>query len=387
MRHTRVALAALTIATSVASGQTTGQRGDPPRAHVITTFSYVGELVRNVGGGARGGAAFPGVAGVQFTLPLESLVGWAGARVLVLAIGTHGGAPSTFVGDVQGVSNIEAPPAVRLEEAWLQQNLFGNRLSGLVGRFDVNAEFYRLQSGALFLNSSFGIGPEFSQSGGAGKRPSLFPNTAFGARLAFKPARNLVWRAAAVDGPMLIGEVAVLVRSDTAEQPRERRFAIGRGRTRPYGAKVALGAWYYPARFSDLSDSTRHRGSGGAYLIGDITMRSLTAFAQLGVGDGRVNQISGYVAGGLTLTAPIRSRTQDVVGVAVAAALNGSHFERAQTLIGVLAAGETTAELTYLAQFGPWLSVQPDAQYVIHPGGTRGLRNATVLGLRVAVSH
>ena len=54
---------------------------------------------------------------------------------------------------------------------------------------------------------------------------------------------------------------------------------------------------------------------------------------------------------------------------------------------GVPAAGETTLELIYLAQISSWLSVQPDVQYVIHPRGTRLLRNATVLGLRVAISH
>ena len=125
----------------------------------------------------------------------------------------------------------------------------------------------------------------------------------------------------------------------------------------------------------------------GAYLLGDVAIRSLTAFAQLGLGDGRVNQIGGYVGGGLTLSAPLSSRPQDMVGLAVAAARNGSHFERAQATAGIPAAGETTIELTYLAQLGSWLSIQPDAQYVIHPSGTRVLRNATVLGLRVAVSH
>src|SRR3989441_591410 len=98
----------------------------------------------------------------------------------------------------QGVSNLEAPTKVRLEEAWLQQNLLDNRLSWLVGRYDLNTEFYRLQSGALFINSSFGIGPEFAHSGVAG--PSTFPNTAVGTRVDFKPSPNVVWRAAVLDG-------------------------------------------------------------------------------------------------------------------------------------------------------------------------------------------
>ena len=402
------ALAAMTCVAPAASGQTAG--GDSGARAVVPTFSYTGELVGNAAGGARRGAAFAGAAGLQATILLRRLVGWHGARIFVFALGTHGGAPSDLVGDVQGVSNLEARAAVRLEEAWLQQNLLDNRLSWLVGRYDLNTEFYRLQSGALFVNSSFGIGPEFAQSGVAG--PSIFPNTAVGTRVDFKPSPNVVWRAAVLDGVpvgrpeggirlfapgdgvLLVGEVALLSRPDTLGEPRQRRFQIGRGPTRSYMGKLALGAWYYTARFPDVVATlpngapARHRGSGGAYLIGDQTVWSrLTAFAQLGLGDGRVNQIGGYVGGGLTFTAPVPSRTQDVLGLAVAAARNGSHYERAQAAAGDPAAGETTVELTYLVQLGSWLTVQPDAQYVIHPGGTRATRNAVVLGLRAAVSH
>jgi porin len=409
------ALAAMTWGAPAVSGQTlVGDSGARP---VILTYSYTGELVQNAGGGTRRGAAFAGAAGMQFTLLLRRLVGWHGARIFVFALDTHGGAPSDLVGDVQGVSNLEAPAAVRLEEVWLQQNLLGNRLSWLVGRYDLNTEFYRLQSGALFVNSSFGVGPEFALSGVAG--PSIFPNTAVGTRVDFKPSPNVVWRAAVLDGVpvgrqggairlfapgdglLLVGEVAVVSRPDTAGVPRHRRFQIGRGPTRSYTGKLALGAWYYTARFPDLVGTLpngaplQHRGSGGAYLIGDQTVWSprrgrpgtLTAFAQLGLGDGRINQIGGYLGGGLTFTAPFPSRAQDELGLAVAAARNGSHYERAQTAAGTSAAGETTVELTYLAQVGSWLAVQPDVQYVIHPGGTRAAQNAVVAGLRVAASY
>ena len=410
---TRLALSAMSVLVAtttgapVLCGQTAG--ADSGARGVIPTFSYTGELVRDAVGGTRRGSAFVGAAGVQVTLRLGRLLGWHGAQLFVFALGTHGGAPSELVGDVQGVSNLEAPAGLKLEEAWLQQNLLDNRLSWLVGRYDLNTEFYRLQSAALFMNSSFGIGPELAQSGVGG--PSIFPNTAVGTRVDFKPSRNLAWRAALLDGvpvdrpgegirlfapgdgALLVGEVALLHRPDTAGVPRQRRFGIGRGRARPYGGKLAIGAWYYTARFSDLVDtlpngaSVQHRGSGGAYLIGDLTVRSLTAFAQLGLGDGRVNQIGGYLGGGFTLTAPFASRAQDALGLAVAAARNGSHYERAQTAAGGTAAGETSVELTYLAQLGSWLTVQPDLQYVIHPGGTRATRNAVVPGLRVAVSH
>ena len=390
---------------------------DSSATHAITTaFAYTGDLVGVARGGAEGGTAYMGAAAGEVTLLLQPLVGWRGARVFVFVLGTHGRPPDRLVGNVQGVSNIAATAGIRLEEAWLQQNLFANRLSLLVGRYDLNSEFYRLQSAAVFVNSSFGIGPELAQSGVGG--PSIFPHTSVGARINYKPAPNAVWRLAVMDGVpvdrpghrtamfaagdgvLFVGEMALLSRPDTAVPMRGERFQIGRGLSRTYSAKVAIGSWYYTSQFPDLSDTLsngapiRHRGSFGAYVIGDATIwaqsqssRSLSAFVQLGLGDGRVNQIAGYVAGGLTLTAPVVNRSQDVLGLAVAAALNGAHFERAQAATGNLAAGETTLELTYSAQLRSWLSIQPDAQFVIHPGGTRALRNAIVPGLRIAISH
>ena len=385
---------------------------------LAATYAYTGEVVGNAAGGTRGGAVILGVAGLQLTLRLRPLFGWRGAQVFVFVLGTHGGAPSALVGDVQGVSNLQAPAKLRLEEVWLQQHLFGDRLSWLVGRYDLNTEFYRLQSAALLVNSSFGIGPEFAESGRAG--PSIFPNTSLGTRIDFKPFPNMVWRAAVLDGvpvnrpgggfrpfaagdgALLVAEVAILSRPDTLGAPRHRRFQIGRRAPRAYSGKIALGGWYYTARFQDLSERlpsgepVRHRGSGGAYLLGDRTIWSagrgggpaaLSAFVQLGLGDDRVNQVGGYLGGGLTFTAPFAGRAQDQVGLAVASALSGSHYDRAQAAAGTPAASETTLELTYLAQLRSWLAVQPDVQLVIHPGGTSARRDALVPGLRIALSR
>jgi porin len=406
---------AMACASPAAGAQTS--ESDARIRPLAATYAYTGEVVGNAAGGTRRGAVVLGVAGAQVTLRLRPLFGWRGARVFVFVLGTHGGAPSALVGDVQGVSNLQAPARLRLEEAWLQQNLFGNRLSWLVGRYDLNTEFYRLQSAALFVNSSFGIGPEFAGSGRAG--PSIFPNTSLGTRLDFKPSPNMVWRAAALDGvpvdrpgggfrpfaagdgALLVGEVAILSRPDTLGAPRHRRFQIGRGAPRAYSGKIAVGAWYYTARFPDLSESlssgepVQHRGSGGAYLIGDRTVWSagrerpaaLSAFVQLGLGDGRVTQVGGYLGGGFTFTAPFAGRAQDEVGLAVAGALSGSHYDRAQAAAGTPAASETTLELTYLAQLCSWLAVQPDVQLVIHPGGTSARRNSLAPGRRIALSR
>jgi porin len=113
----------------------------------------------------------------------------------------------------------------------------------------------------------------------------------------------------------------------------------------------------------------------------------VAAFAQLGVGDARVNQIASYLGGGLALTAPLASRPLDELGLAIAWARTGSHYERAQSALGAPAHSEATVELTYLALLASWIAVQPDIQYVHRPGNAPSAHYSLVPGLRIALSH
>ncbi|HEX9446085.1 MAG TPA: carbohydrate porin, partial [Candidatus Binatia bacterium] len=379
---------------------------------------YDGEIFVDAAGGLRRGAAYLGNLNLQLTLDAERLVGWPGATVFLYGLGIHGGRPSKrFVGDAQGVSSIEAPAKWKIEEGWIQQNLFDNRLSALAGRYDLNSEFYRLQSAGLFLNSSFGIGPEFSQSGREG--PSIFPNTSVGARLAIKPIEEVVLRTAVLDGVpverpngaqaifarddglLIVTEAAYLHRPLGPEQPRTRGFRIGRNCCGTYAGKLALGAWYYSAKFDDLTEThpngrpVRRRGSGGFYLLADGTVyqdaqnsdRQLNLFGQLGIGDPRVNRFAYYTGAGLTVAALVPGRAQDELGFAVAAAHNGSQFMEVERNLGLRQRrSEVALELTYLAQFGSRLALQPDLQYVIHPNTDPRIKNAFVFMLRFELS-
>ena len=392
------------------------QQADTSSRRVVAAFAYTLDAINNAAGGVRRGTVVVGGADAQFTLHLARIVRWRGATAFVDADAVHGGAPSDIVGDLQGVSSLQSPPMVRVLEAWLQQNISSNRLSVLVGRYDINTEFYRSQSGELFLNSSLGLGPELALSGVAG--PSTYPNTSVGGRIDVKPAPNAVWRAAVLDGvpvnrpdggvhlfargdgALLVSEIALLARPDSAGLPRRRRFLIGRGRRRPYSGKIAIGGWYYTAPFPDLADTLAsgapevHRGTGGAYLIADQTVwseektptRALTVFSQLGVADGRVNPVARYVGAGASLLAPFTNRAQDELGVAIAAAHIGSQLAQSRQPLGSWG-GETTLELTYIAQFPSGFALQPDVQYVLHPSAVRAIRNALVLGLRAEFSR
>src|SRR5260221_14403144 len=142
-----IAAAAIWLAQDLLAAQS----GNPPPNDERTKgveLSVVddGEILVDATGGNRTGAVYLGNLHLQLTVDAERLLGWSGATLFLNGLGTHGGHPTRLVGDAQGVSSLEAPAGWQLYEAWLQQNLFDNRVSLLAGRYDLNSEFYRLQS-------------------------------------------------------------------------------------------------------------------------------------------------------------------------------------------------------------------------------------------------
>jgi porin len=410
--------AALVVTATLASGaQRIASAQIPQMDGIQPAVVYDGAAFDDLDGGLHRGTTYLGTLRLQLTIDGLRLVGVPGMTLFVEGLNVHGGHPSRFAGDAQGVSSLEGPSGWTLEEAWIQQNLADDHLSILIGRYDLNTEFYRLQSAGLFLNGSFGVGPEFSQSGSGG--PSIFPDTSVGARIAWKPRRSMVFRTAILDGVpvdrpdgaklfahgdglLLVAEGAYLFRPTPGDSPRHPHLRLGRvARLPPYTTKIALGTWHYTAKYSDLSKTSsdgqavRHKGSSGAYLLADMTLyadpeqpaRRLSVFGQFGIGDARVNHFARYTGAGMVMTGPLKARPSDELGVAIAVAYNGAHFTAQQTAAGrSVGSAEATLDCTYLAPLTSRLALQPDLQYVFHPGTDRSRKNALVALLRFELS-
>ena len=106
---------AILIATCVsnASSQIAVSTDGTSSPAIATAFSYTGEVVGDVAGGARRGASYAGAVSAQITVSLRRIVGWSGLQLFVFALDTHGGAPSDLAGDVQGVSNLQLDCVLR----------------------------------------------------------------------------------------------------------------------------------------------------------------------------------------------------------------------------------------------------------------------------------
>jgi porin len=125
---------------------------------------------------------------------------------------------------------------------------------------------------------------------------------------------------------------------------------------------------------------------------------SLAGFARVGAAPGDRNLIDAYADGGLTLTGFLPRRPNDQLGLAAAWSRIGPtarEADAAAIALGQLSVQrdhETVVEATYQAQLGAHWQLQPDLQWIIHPGGhvplpTPGrtqqpIPDALVVGLR-----
>jgi porin len=89
---------------------------------------------------------------------------------------------------------------------------------------------------------------------------------------------------------------------------------------------------------------------------------------------------------GARYTGLIPGRDKDKVGFGLIYSDNGIAFSQAsQNSGGPGLGGETTLELDYQYNPAPWLSIQPDLQEIIDPGGNSSRSDILVLGLRTIV--
>ncbi len=362
---------------------------------------YTGDIWTNTTGGIKRDVAYLDNLDLTAKIDAERAWGWDGATFFGYLLGNFADSLSAdIVGDAQGVSNIDATSAFRVLELWYEQNFWDDRVSVKTGLYNLNSEFDAIEAGGLFINSSHGIGVDFSQAGANG--PSIFPVTSLAARgrLAFTDTLSI--QMAVLDG----------VPGDP-NHPRRTTIRLGGGdgvlltAEADYvdgaGTKLAIGAWRFTAGFDDVSatdaagDPLRRSGNHGIYMLGERMIRheprhpeqGLVVYARLGFADSDVNQFSNYIGAGAVYTGLLPGRDEDRLGLAVALARNGEPFKDALRAAGARVFDqEIIIELTYHAQVTPWLAVQPDIQYVMDPGaGTNGdLDDALVVGLRFELS-
>lgn len=323
---------------------------------------------------------------VDFVLNIdtaESLL-WQNGRFMLYVLGNNGSKPSQRTGDLQYASNLEAVDTIKLQEAWYEHTLPEWQSSLLLGMHDLNRDFYVLNYGNLFFNSSFAIGADITQVS-----LSTFPFSSLGIRYSFMPEGGQYLHVAMYDG--VPGDPEHPGSAHVQFNPGDGAFTIVEGgliTDEKRYAKLGFGAWHHTAEYADFSDTVRDDNMG-AYVIAESELWQsrrafhVGGFVQMGFAKEDRNQVARYAGAGLNFFGMIPSRPNDVAGIAVAQARNGDHIMAFDT---TLVRAETAIEVSYLFSPLSWLILQPDLQYIVDPGGNVETKDAVVASMRMELA-
>jgi porin len=335
---------------------------------------------------AHGHVAALGHLDAALTLDTEKLGGWPGGTIYVLGQNNHGDQINDRVGSAGQITNLEAPPYTQLSELFLEQSLAGDKLKVRIGKQDANRDFGTPRFGGNFINNNFGMFPN-------SPLPS-YPTTGLGAIVIAQPVDWLVGRLGVYEGSPETGGLGLTTAfHDGAGYVAAASLAVTHhyGPSDRDGGTTSLGAWWQDddEDAPGITDPARFHTNQGVFVQNDERIylhpddakdpRGLTVIARYSYARADRSQFPHY-AGVSAAWHGLGARSNDTVG------LGGGYFTINEATPAAPTAptmNEWSLEAFYKARLTDFFSVQPDVQWLRHPGGDS--RDAVVAGVRFKV--
>jgi len=348
-------------------------------------FALTSDFAYNVDGGVRKGGVYIGNIDLILSLNTEEFGWWKGGEFYFYGLNNHGSSISYFVGDLQGVDNIETISRSKIYQLWYRQRVGDFEFT--FGQHDLNSVFANTEVGGSFINSSFGIQPDISSN----IPVSIFPFATLGFITKWNINKRwdlllgiyegcpdetvhtnyINWNIDKADGVVGISEAHYHYLKDGEEK-----------------GTFKFGMWVHNKLPEESGGKINYGVNSGVYFIADYNLYSesdadaqgLSCFTQLGYVLNDLDYIHSYGSFGLLYTGIFRNRDEDELGLAATLVVfnKGTTYPDSDILIR----NESTIELFYKAEIFNHFSLQPDLQYVINPGAIANLENAFVVNVR-----
>ncbi|EPY01190.1 carbohydrate porin [Magnetospirillum fulvum] len=418
------------------TGDWGGARSSLEEKGITVSATYTGEALGNVSGGLRQRAVASGLLQADVEADLEKAIGWQGGLFHFTGLYTHGRSLSgNFLQNWIPSRDIETSPNTRLFALWLQQSFFDDMVSLKAGVVPMQEEFFNSEYAANLIGSPFGWPGSFALNYPMG---GGYPLSGPGTRLKIKPTDNLAILTAVFSGDTAPGAGGgrpddATRRNSTGtdfalESPTwfgEVQYGLNQEKdSKALPTMIKVGGWYHNHSYNDLrwgtdnlslsdpssnGEAQRHKGNWAAYAILDQMLWRRSGEAGGGLGffvrgtlmpDDR-NQAPYYVDTGLVLKGTFEGRDDDVAAIGFAYAGASDRLSQrdadARALAGSRAGDhdyEAMLEVSYRYKVTPWMTLVPDAQYIMHPGGTSDytdangetIKDAVILGLRTVLT-
>jgi porin len=360
---------------------------------ITPSIRYTTDMQGNVLGGQRRGRAYAGDFTVDVRIDMEKLAGLRGLTVGVSGDWASGTNLSDDIGNIFTVAQASEGKVVRLSNLYLQLSLLDGRLDVKAGRFATGADSLTSPADVSLVNDALNPMLDVIQK----NVPSVTapPNTTWGGGVIGRPAEALSLSAGAFySNPALdqttangtefgiSGSAGYFVIGEVAYRLNPEKGASG------LPGRYRAGGYYDSNKYVFFNDpDRRQKGNYGFFLAGEQMVyreggagsdQGLSLFgALIYAPQQRINPLPWFASAGASYHGLVPGRDKDTASFA----LYYGGFSRdlpGQTY-------ELVLEWTYAIAFGRWLTVQPDVQYIINPGGRSSVGNAVVVGVQLAV--
>ncbi|AHJ62505.1 Porin [Granulibacter bethesdensis] len=405
----------------------------PPLEHhgIDLIAGYLSETMGNVTGGRGRGIAYADNRGIELKIDWNKLAGWNGLTTRAIVINRAGRSlSSTVMGDslypVQEIAGGGGNVAAHLSMVYAEQLLLKKRVSIAVGRLQVATDFASSPLYCEFVSNAFcGVPTPLS----AGDRPAFTNGAAanWGGRIRGRPTPEIYVESGVFESNSARGGRTGLQFSPATANgmmiPVEIGWEPGGGNNERSG-HYKIGAYYDSARtntlYRDLPSDEGYdlpapsnnpatqktiRGRSGFWIMADQMLlrrgpyarEGLIVFAGFTLSDDRFSPYRSLGFVGMVDRAFWPARRRDSYGFAVYYAQQSrglKALQKAEQAAGQPLTGgvpgpqgdEIIMEAEYTIHACEGLTIEPDLQVVVHPGGVRQYGTALVLGFRTNVS-
>jgi porin len=396
--------------------------------------TYIGETLGNPSGGLKRGAVYEGRLNLAVDVDLKKLVGIDQLTFHANMFQIHGGGLSR--GSLQNlfvVSGIEALPSTRLYEAYFEKQWGNKRVTLKAGQLAADSEFFNTKYTDVLTNATMGW-PAITSINLPSGGPSP-PLAAMGSRLLINLTEQISLLGGIFDGnqagpgsgdPQLRNRYGVDFRvNDPPLLLGQLQYAWNNKKGDPnLAGQIKVGGWRHFGDFPDQRYASNGvslaapassgealqlpGGVGGwgvfeqqIYRAPNSDDGAIGIFGRISGAPADRNLIDLYADAGVEFIGLSDKRPDDKFGIAAGYAHISKRAQQLdadyRTFVSAWPQRSFEGLLTavYRYQIREGWSVQPNFQYIIHPGGGatspsgafpgRTLKNAAVFGLRTTL--
>ena len=381
------------------TGDWNGGRSRMVNSGISLELIHKSDFLINASGGIKRGFAWMANTEAGVLFDLDKMLNMESTTVYVHLHGQSGDKFNRdYVGSFVGVDNIETSVNTwQFNEAWIQKDFSASSLSILAGLYAIDSEFYVTDSSGVFIQPPYGMANDLASTGKNG--PPIFPLGALALRIKYTPSgKDLYFQGVVTDGVPgdpgnPYGTHIQLNEGDGTLSVIELGYTPQSGERAiqdagEYFNKTALGLWRYTSNFPDLADPTILHPSHGFYIFAERSLaadaehpgRGMSGFIRFGNVSRQIHQSDWTGSIGLRYRGLIDAREEDISGIAITVNHAGSLYRQVTANSETY---QTTFEATYQYRLYPWLSLQPDLQFISNPNMDKTIGNVWLAGMRL----